>query len=58
MNSNAIKTPFPRLITGISLGSFGYNLALITPIAFLLTVKLAMLDPANVTKNFSISNKI
>jgi MFS family permease len=54
MNSNAIKTPFPRLITGISLGSFGYNLALITPLAFLLTVKLAMLDPANVTKNFSI----
>ncbi|ULT58257.1 MFS transporter [Neobacillus drentensis] len=54
MNSNAIKTPFPRLITGISIGSFGYNLALITPIAFLLTVKLAMLDPANVTKNFSI----
>ncbi|MEH7073474.1 MFS transporter [Neobacillus drentensis] len=54
MNSNVVKTPFPRLIAGISLGSFGYNLALITPIAFLLTVKLAMLDPANVTKNFSI----
>ena len=54
MNSNLIKTPFPRLIAGISIGSFGYNLALITPLAFLLTVKLAMLDPAHVTQNFSI----
>ena len=54
MNSNVAKTPFPRLIAGISIASFGYNLALITPLAFLLTVKLAMLDPVNVTKNFSI----
>ncbi|NHC42582.1 hypothetical protein G6549_21910 [Bacillus sp. MM2020_1] len=54
MNSNLIKTPFPRLIAGISIGSFGYNLALITPLAFLLTVKLAMLDPAHVTQSFSI----
>src|SRR3954451_12095251 len=54
MNSNVIKTPFPRLIAGISVGSFGYNLALITNLAFLLTVKLAMLDPANLTQNFSI----
>jgi MFS family permease len=54
MNTNVIKTPFPRLITGLSIGSFGYNIAMITPLAFLLTVKLAMLDPVNVTMNFSI----
>ncbi|WP_462409525.1 MFS transporter [Neobacillus sp. Marseille-QA0830] len=54
MNSNVIKTPFPRLITGISIGSFGYNIAMITPLAFLLAVKLAMLDPASVTMHFSI----
>ncbi len=30
MKSNVIITPFPRLIARISIGSFGYNLALIT----------------------------
>ncbi|PKG23847.1 MFS transporter [Niallia nealsonii] len=54
MNSNVIKTPFPRLIAGISIGSFGYNIAMVIPLAFLLTVKLAMLNPENVTINFSI----
>jgi MFS family permease len=54
MNTNAIKTPFPLLIAGISIGSFGYNMAMVIPLAFLLAVKLAMLDPANVTMNFSI----
>lgn len=54
MNTNAIKTPFPRLIAGISIGSFGYNMAMVIPLAFLLAVKLAMIDPANVTMNFSI----
>jgi MFS family permease len=54
MNSNVIKTPFPRLIAGISIGSFGYNMSMVIPLAFLLAVKLAMLDPANVTMNFSI----
>lgn len=54
MNTSTVKTPFPRLITGISLGFFGYYIAMITPLALLLTIKLAMLDPANVTKNFSI----
>lgn len=54
MNSTVIKTPFPRLIAGISIGSFGYNMSMVIPLAFLLAVKLAMLDPANVTMNFSI----
>jgi MFS family permease len=54
MNTNAIRTPFPRLIAGISVGSFGYNMSMVIPLAFLLAVKLAMLDPANVTMNFSI----
>lgn len=54
MNSNSIRTPFPRLIAGISIGSFGYNIAMVIPLAFLLTLKLAMLEPANVTLNFSI----
>lgn len=54
MNSTVIKTPFPRLVAGICVASFGYCLAFVIPIALLLTMKLAMLDPANVTKNFSI----
>ncbi|MCM3444268.1 MFS transporter [Metabacillus halosaccharovorans] len=53
MNSKAI-TPFPRLIAGISIANFGYIVGAIVPIALLLTMKLAMLDPENVTKNFSI----
>jgi MFS family permease len=54
MNSNSIKTPFGRLVAGICIGSFGQVLALIVPTALLLTIKLAMLDPANVTRNFSM----
>jgi MFS family permease len=54
MNSTSIKTPFPRLVAGICIGSFGQVLALIVPVALLLTIKLAMLDPSNVTMNFSI----
>jgi len=52
--SNASKTPFGRLVAGICIASFGYCIAVVIPIALLLTMKLAMLDPANVTKNFSI----
>jgi MFS family permease len=54
MKSNVIKTPFGRLVAGICIGTFGQIFALVVPIALLLTIKLAMLDPANVTKNFSI----
>lgn len=54
MNSNVMKTPFGRLVAGICIGSFGQVLALIVPTALLLTIKLAMLDPANVTRNFSL----
>lgn len=54
MNSNVIKTPFGRLVAGICIGNLGYVIAIVTPLALLLTIKLAILDPANVTKNFSI----
>jgi MFS family permease len=54
MNTNSLKTPFGRLVAGICIGSFGQVLALIVPLALLLTIKLAMLDPANVTRNFSL----
>lgn len=54
MKSNTFKTPFGRLVTGICIGSFGQILAYIVPTALLLTIKLAMLDPAHMTKNFSL----
>lgn len=54
MNTATIKTPFPRLIAGICIGMFGYTIAVIVPMALLLTIKLAMLDPTNVTSNFSM----
>lgn len=54
MNTSTPKTPFPRLLAGISIGSFGQTLASIVPIALLITIKLAMLDPEHITRNFSI----
>lgn len=54
MGANEKRISFPRLVTGICVGMFGYNIALIVPLALLLTIKLVMLDPTRVTGNFSL----
>jgi Na+/melibiose symporter and related transporters len=55
LSGGMVKTPFKRLVAGITIGAVGMMTALLTPITLLLTLKFVDLNSATATSNFGMT---
>lgn len=58
MSKKSLKTPFGRLLAGIAIGEVGLAIALMTPLAILLTLKFYELNPETAMTAFGTTTGI